>query len=157
MVNAEHDAQIFAGLFVASAAELEAWDLRGLTPPDWPAIEFKRLDSVRLGTLEAILTERRYDEIDRSTLHRLVRDGGPDGPWIMAVRDELIDELAGLDPDRVGAAAARWADTDEFKMRPSDPPRPEHIDDLAGRITAMADLARLSRWAGKPMFLLLSL
>ena len=155
--EAELDSQVFAGLFVASVAEVDAWDMRGLTPPDWPAVEFKRLDSVRLGTLEAILTGRRYEDIDRSQLHRLIRDGGPDGPWIMAVRAELTDELAGLDPERGAAAAARWADTDEFKMRPTDPPRPKDIEDLAGRIAVMARLARQSQRVGKPMFLLLSL
>src|SRR6478672_8820963 len=100
MTNHEgSDTGIFAGLFVASPADVEAWDMTGLTPPAWPAIEFKRLDSVRLGTLEAILTGGRYEDIDRAQLHRLVRNGGDDGPWIMGVRQELIGALADLGPD----------------------------------------------------------
>ncbi len=155
--DAGFDTGIFAGLFVASPAEVEAWDMTGLTPPGWPAIEFKRLDSVRLGKLEAILTEGRYEDIDRSQLHKLVRNGGEDGPWIMGVREELIDALAELSADAAAAAAARWADTDEFKLRPTDPPRQQDIEDLTGRLAAMTGLARVSKQEGKPMFLLLSL
>jgi hypothetical protein len=151
------DSQIFAGLFVATPAEVEAWDMTGVTPPGWPAIEFKRLDSVRLGKLEAILTGGRYEDIDRSQLHKLIRNGGDDGPWIMGVRQELIDALADLGPDGAAAAAARWADTDEFKLRPTDPPRQQDIEDLTGRLAAMIDLAGVSKRDGTPMFLLLSL
>ena len=155
--DAGFDTGIFAGLFVASPAEVEAWDMTSLTPPGWPAIEFKRLDSVRLGKLEAILTEVRYEDIDRSQLHKLVRNGGEDGPWIMGVRQELIDALTELSADAAAATAARWADTDEFKLRPTDPPRQQDIEDLTGRLAAMTGLARVSKQEGKPTFLLLSL
>jgi hypothetical protein len=155
--HAGSDTGIFAGLFVASPAEVEAWDMTGLTPPGWPAIEFKRLDSVRLGKLEAILTDVRYEDIDRSQLHKLIRNGGEDGPWIMGVRQELIDALAELSADAAAAAGARWADTDEFKLRPTDPPRQQDIVDLTGRLAAMTGLARVSKQEGKPMLLLLSL
>lgn len=151
------DTGIFAGLFVASPADVEAWDMTGLTPPGWPAIEFKRLDSVRLGRLEAILTEVRYEDIDRAQLHKLVRNGGDDGPWIMGVRQELIAALAELSPAAATAAAARWADTDEFKPRPTDPPRQQDIEDLTGRLAAMTSLAKVSQQDDKPIFLLLSL
>ena len=93
------------------------------------------------GKLEAILTEVRYEDIDRSQLHKLVRNGGEDGPWIMGVRQELIDALAELSADAAAAAAARWADTDEFKLRPTDPPRQQDIEDLTGRLAAMTGLA----------------
>jgi hypothetical protein len=155
--DAGFDTGIFAGLFVASPTEVEAWDMTGLTPPAWPAIEFKRLDSVRLGKLEAILTEVRYEDIDRSQLHKLIRNGGEDGPSIMGVRQELIDALAELSEDAAAAAAARWADTDEFKLRPTDPPRQQDIEDLTWRLAAMTGLARVSKQEGKPTFLLLSL
>jgi hypothetical protein len=155
--DAGFDTGIFAGLFVASPAEVEAWDMTGVTPAGWPAIEFKRLDSVRLGKLEAILTEGRYEDIDRSQLHKLIRNGGEDGPWIMGVRQELVDALAELSTDAAAAAAARWADTDEFKLRPTDPPRQQDIEDLTGRLAPMTGLARMSKHEDKPMFLLLSL
>jgi hypothetical protein len=154
----DFDGQIFAGLFVASPEEVAAWDTgAGLTPAGWPAMEFKRLDTVRLGTLEAILTQRRYEDLDRSELHKLVRNGGPDGPWIMGVRAELLDALADLPRDRAPAVASQWADTAEFKLRPTDPPRPRDIEDLTRLLDDMTALARRSRESAKPMFLMMSL
>ena len=75
----------------------------------------------------------------------------------MGVRQELIDALAELSADAAAAAGARWADTDEFKLRPTDPPRQQDIVDLTGRLAAMTGLARVSKQEGKPMLLLLSL
>lgn len=87
------DAGIFAGLFVAGPEAVEAWDLNGVTPSAWPALEFKRLDPVKLGSLEAILTSRAYADIVAEEGPRLVRNGGADGPWISAVRPALINAL----------------------------------------------------------------
>lgn len=148
---------IFAGLFVAAPAQLAEWDLGGLTPSDWPAVEFKRLDSVKLGTLEAILTHRRYEALAQDEFHGPVRVGGPDGPWIMSVRQALALALADLTPDGAALAAVEWADTDELKLRPTDRPRPRDIADLTTLLKDMATLARQSRQDGKPMFLMMSL
>jgi hypothetical protein len=155
--HSNHDGQIFAGLFVAAPEEVAAWDMTGLTPPEWPAVEFKRLDTVKLGTLEAILTHRPYDDLDRSDLHKLIRNGGADGPWIIAVPPDLTTALAELPPDRAAVVAEQWADTDEFKIRPTDPVRPKDIQDLTQLLGDMAALARHSRESGTPTYLLMSL
>jgi hypothetical protein len=150
-------AGIFAGLFVAAPEAVEAWDLYGLTPSDWPALEFKRLDPVKLGSLEAILTSRTYADIVAEERTQLVRNGGADGPWITAVRLALIDALAVLTPDGRAAAARAWADTDEFKVRPSDPPRPRDVGDLTALLAEMAELANRSLRDGQPLYLLMGL
>ena len=149
---------IFAGLFVASPEAVERWDIEsGLTPADWPAIEFKHLETVKLGTLESILTGVRYNDIDQDDLHNLVRQGGSEGPWIVRLRQPLVEALAALDDSRVGPAGAAWADTDEFKARPSDKPSRADIEDLSGAIMAMAALARFSKERGDPVFLMMGL
>ena len=150
-------AGIFAGLFVATPEAVEAWDLNGLTPSDWPSLEFKRLDPVKLGSLEAILTGRAYADIVAEERTQLVRNGGTDGPWITAVRPALTNALAVLTPDAGMAAAGAWADTDEFKVRPSDPPRPQDVADLTGLLAAMAELAKRSLRDGQPLYLLMGL
>jgi hypothetical protein len=153
----QFDSGIFAGFFVATPEQVERWDMSGLTPPEWRAAEFKHISGVNLGTLEAILTGRRYDDIDQDELHHVIRIGGPEGPWITAVRTELRDSLARLEPDRVGRVAAAWADTDEFKMRPSDRPRPEDVAQLTALLHDLVGLARGSAEENKPMYLLMSL
>ena len=150
-------AGIFAGLFVAAPEAVEAWDLAGLTPSDWPALEFKRLDPVKLGSLEAILTGRTYADIVAEERTQLVRTGGPDGPWITAVGPAVTNALAVLTPDGVAAAARAWADTDEFKVRPSDPPRPRDVGDLTALLAEMAELANRSLRDGQPLYLLMGL
>lgn len=152
-----HDPGIFAGLFVAAPEQVEKWDLRGLTPSDWPAVEFKRISTVNLGTLEAILEDRPYEEIDQDRLHNLVRDGGEEGPWISSVREELISALSGLTSERASSTARAWADTDEFKLKPTDVPRDEDVADLTELLIEMVELARRSRQDGKPMYLLMGL
>ena len=149
---------IFAGLFVASPQALELWDIEeGLTPADWPAIEFKRLETVKMGTLESILTGVPYDDVDQDDLHELVRDGGDEGPWIVRLRRPLIDALATLEDSRIREVAAAWADTDEFKVRPSDKPSKADIEDLSMAIGEMSSLARVSKGRGEPMFLMMGL
>jgi hypothetical protein len=149
---------IFAGLFVASSEAVEQWNIeQGLTPPDWPAIEFKRLETVKLGTLESILTGVPYDDIDQNDLHNLVREGGSEGPWISRLRQPLVDALSTLEDSQIPAAAAAWADTDEFKVLPSDKASPAVIDDLSGGLAEMRGLAQVGRERGDPIFLMMGL
>lgn len=151
------DRGVFAGLFVADLHQLERWNLKGLTPSDWPAVEFKWLETVKLGTLEAILTHRPYDDIVQEQLHDIVRDGGAEGPWVTAVRGELIAALSELTPEHAGSVAEAWADTDEFKASPTDRPSSRDIADFAQRLNEIAALAKRSRQDGKPVYLLMGL
>jgi hypothetical protein len=151
------DRGIFAGLFLAQPEAVEAWHLEGLTPPDWPALEFKRLETVKLGTLEAILTQRPYESIDQDDLHNDAGSAGDEGPWLSRVRGSLVSALADLQTEQLESAAAAWADTDEFKLQPRDKPSRRDIDELAGLLAEMSRLARLSRESGNPMYLMMSL
>jgi hypothetical protein len=153
------DVGIFAGLFVATPEAVEGWDMEatGLTPATWPAMEFKNLESVKLGMLESILTGVAYDDIDQDDLHNLVREGGPEGPWVSRVRQPLVDALAAADDSRIGPVAAAWADTDEFKARPSDQPSRATIDELSGLLAEMAGLARVGKERAEPMYLMVGL
>ena len=133
---------IFAGLFVADPAALEKWKVQArVTPPVWPAVEFKHLETVKL-----------EDE-----LHNVVREGGKQGPWIARVRPQLVGALAGAEEGRIRAAAEAWADTDELKADSSDKPSPDDIDGLESAIRRMVGLAKVSLDTGRPMYLLMSL
>jgi hypothetical protein len=86
-----------------------------------------------------------------------VREGGPEGPWISRVRQPLVDALAAADDSRIGLAAAAWAETDEFKSRPTDQPSCATIDGLTGLLAEMAALARVGKERAEPMYLMASL
>jgi hypothetical protein len=149
---------IFAALFVASPEAVEQWAIeQGLTPPEWAAIEFKRLETVKMGTLESTLTGVPYDDIDQDDLHNLVREGGSEGPWISRLRQPLVDAPSALEDGRIPAVAAAWADTDEFKVRPSDKASPAVIEELSGGLAEMRGLAQVGRERDEPMFLMMGL
>jgi hypothetical protein len=71
------------------------------------------------------------------------------------VHPALINALAVLVPDSGAAAVRAWADTNEFKVRPSDPPRPQDVADLTMLLTAMAGLAKRSLLDGQSLYLLM--
>lgn len=148
------DLGIFAGLFVASADEVAAWTMEDLTPPAWPAMTFKRISGVELGTLESILTGVRYDEIS-DELHTLVKSGGEEGPWVVSVRPQLVTALAGLPAEGVSPAARSWSETDEFNIVvPADG---RLVAWLTEALAEAAELARVAVEQSKPMWLLMSL
>jgi hypothetical protein len=147
------DSGIFSGLFLARPGDVDAWDFDGLTPAEWPAVEFKWLEIVKLGTLEAILTGRSYHDIDDE--HTYVFSGREAGPLVARVRDELIAALAGLPRDQIQATAEAWADTDEFKL-PGAHLSDSDVEDLADLLAAMQVLASRSRDSSTPMYLLMS-
>ena len=153
----EIDRGIFAGLFVATPAAVERWDLAGLTPSDWPAMEFKRLDTVKLGTLEAILTGVHYDDLDQDELHNLVRAGGEEGPWVSLVREPLVTALVSLEDERIRSTAEAWGATEEFTIGRRGGLQRDEIEALADAIGEMTALARVARERGEPMYLLMAL
>jgi len=155
MTDMEHG--IFAGLFVASDEALSMWELAGLTPEAWPAVEFKRLETVKLGRLEAILTERSYEQTVADRRTELVATGGDAGPWIIRVADSLVDALAGLPPERVSDVAEAWTQTQELRRDAAGQLRPEEIVSLIDRVNRMSQLAAYARSSGLPMLLLMSL
>src|SRR5436190_4960605 len=99
------DHGIFAGLFVAQPSEVEAWQFDGLTAQAWPAMEFKSLETVKLGTLESILTGSPYEAIDQDELHNDAGSAGEEGPWLSKVRAQLVSALAAVDPQQLGTVA----------------------------------------------------
>jgi hypothetical protein len=148
---------ILGGVFLADEGTVSSWSLTRPTPPEWPAVEFKWLETVKLGTLEAILSGHSYGEIDQTKLHNVVRTGGDEGPWIALVRDELVTLLAEMPDARAHSVAALWANTDEFKARATDIPDQRTIEALTDRVGEMSRLARQGRVTDKRMYLLMGL
>ena len=104
-----------------------------------PSDEFKSMDAkgvdpVKLGMLYAILadTEDVPDFVDDEPLC----DGGEEGPWVMELPKDLVQRLARLDATQIGAAATKWANTEEFSSEYDDW-TPELVHEV------LSDLAKL--------------
>jgi len=80
-----------------------------------------RVDTVKLGTLHAILTG---GECDPSFMIDTLYFGGDDELWVIEVPAELVQRLANLTADRLRSVGAEWAATEElspdFDDWPSD-------------------------------------
>lgn len=108
-----------------------------------------KIDTVKLGQLHAIVTKRPYKEVSQE--HKLVAEGGEEGPWVSRVPDDLANALAALDAPgrkRIGRA---WAKTEELAS--------DHWseDKVLEVLDAMCDLAARARKKKLVLFLWMSL
>lgn len=110
----------------------------GVEPKD--SAELKNIDPhVMMGTLEALLTGGRYEDITARPRHsaplRFSEDGGQ---GVMTVTDEFTSALAATTDDRIRAVAQPWSETEEFwgHADPADLAELLHdLRDLAVRAT----------------------
>jgi hypothetical protein len=118
--------------------------------PDLPALDSvlaAGIDPVvQAGTLEALLTDRPYDDLESDPQWSLIlaeRNGGEQ--LVVRVTDSLVNALAQADPDRLSSVATPWSQTEEFWGQA----RPE---DLAAVLHRLARLAQKARAQGQAMF-----
>jgi hypothetical protein len=84
------------------------------------AVEANSLEpTVTMATLEGILTGADPMAIIREGKNPVVADAGAEGPWVVSIRDSLVQTLVPPDGPRLWAAANRWAKTEE--LAGSDP------------------------------------
>jgi hypothetical protein len=76
--------------------------------------------NVTMATLEAILTGADGMKIIDQGNVKPIADGGPDGPWLIALRPQLHEALLTTVPDGWHAVAERWVATDELAGMPVD-------------------------------------
>lgn len=101
---------------------------------------------VQLGTLEALLTGRDYEQIvagPRAGRALAISDG--DECVIQTLTDELQDALADADDGQLASVAVSWMQTEEFRGQ-GDPKK------LTGWLHDFAELARRARSKGQRMY-----
>lgn len=130
---------ILTDFFVAEEADVAAVAANGPLG-HLPTVETNGVDPVKLATLSGIVTGRDYslDGAFDQLLEEVqeVTTEGDEGPWVYVIPDELVAGLRSASPERLTEIAAKWAETDEWKLDgvPADDLRPL-LDDLT-------DLAR---------------
>ncbi|MGF0116388.1 hypothetical protein ACQFYA_08680 [Promicromonospora sp. Marseille-Q5078] len=70
-----------------------------------PAVE----PFVMLGRLAEVLCARPYAEVTSHPRHGALVDGTDEGPWVVAVSEELCRALAATAPERLAAVALTWS------------------------------------------------
>jgi hypothetical protein len=112
-----------------------------------PFVDGRRIDPiVMMGTAEALLTGRTYDEVDAAR--------GPLRPLSMIesgelmverLSDSLVIALASASNERLAEVAVPWSRTEEFWGH-GDP------EVLAGFLEELAELAQLAQASGRHMY-----
>ena len=101
---------------------------------EFKGMDAKGIDPVKLGTLYAILADT--EDVPDFADDEFLCDGGEEGPWVMEVPTELVLRLVKLDATQIGAAATKWAKTEEFSSEYANWP-PDLVHDV------LSDLAKL--------------
>lgn len=112
-----------------------------------PAVLDTGIDPVvMVGTLEALLTGRSYEEVTQDARWGkavVVLDEGE--RVVVTLTDQLVHALADADDERLTEVAESWAATEEFHGR-------GEADVLAGTLGDLATLARGARDAGQGVY-----
>jgi hypothetical protein len=96
-----------------SSAELVA---RSFAPAkEFRGLDAKGIDEVKLCQLRSILADSPYDPNCPGQFVLLAGDEA-EGPWVTSVPADLVAAVAALPEDQVPAIAAKWHDTEEFKL-----------------------------------------
>ncbi|MFC4911489.1 hypothetical protein [Actinomadura gamaensis] len=100
---ANDDATAAAALELPSLGALGTLEAKGIEP------------AVQLGTLEALLTGRTYDEVTEDARHAKLVAATPEcEAVVVTLSDGLTRALAAGEPEVFARVAEQWARTDEF-------------------------------------------
>lgn len=100
---------------------------------DFSGVDAKGIDTVKLGTLYAILTDTKFDP---TFMSNPVCQASEEGPWVFEVPHELTRRLAALNSTELRLIGAQWAATEEFSMKFGDWP-PDAVNWFVLKLAAM--------------------
>lgn len=102
---------------------------------------------VTMGTLEALLTGRGYDDVvdDPRQGGAPSDDDPPEDRGVITLTDPLRDALAGADDERLAAVAGPWGQTEELQDSVPD-------EDHAAFLRRLRDLARAAEAHGDRLY-----
>ncbi len=146
---------VLSDIIIADRTEAAAINAAGSAHlKQWPCLESKGIDTIKLGTLSQILNNRSVDDVNAVATFMadaVVDQKSDDGPWVYFVPEQLQVAIASLDEDAQESVAEKWAATEEFTLdrwQPADVE--EYLHDLVAH-------ARKASGAGKSLLLWMSL
>ena len=136
---------VLSDLVVAAAGDAERIGRSQSPAAEFGGIDIKGIDSVKLGTLHAILTGRSFKDLLPE--YQPVIAVSDEGPWVFRIPSDLVTRLTSLAGDDKQVALAKWAATEEFELdRWSTTAVAETFDEIVS-------LARKAEEVGHALFL----
>lgn len=127
---------VLTDFVVADLAEAQTVCDSSCPCQDFDGFDAKGIDTVKLGTLHAILRGEVYSHSGDTVLC----SGGEDGPWVFEVPPELMQRLAALTAQQLEVTARTWAATEEFSPRYDDWPL-EAVQEVLNELAALCKRA----------------
>jgi len=80
---------------------------------EFAGLEAPEIDSVKLGALNAILTDTKVD-LNFMGDDSFLFMAGDEGPWVQLIPSDVIQRLAALNSGQIPSIATAWLQTEEF-------------------------------------------
>jgi hypothetical protein len=141
---------LLTDFFVATSDEVRTADWNSDPLRGFPSILMKRIDPVKIGTLDAILTDVAYQQLQPEWMNPIWES--PTGEsWVFQVPESLNRLLVQLDSVQIKMIAEKWCATDELKIDSFS------SDDAEWVISNLASLAKKGDKQGRWLYVRISL
>jgi hypothetical protein len=130
--------------FVASAQRAGELVKSGPHGQEVPAVLAKNVDPVKLASLYGLAGG---PSVEVSALLEEVAVDDPNGPWLVAIRDEVAAAISGLADGKLPIVGRAWAETDEWRLDGAED------DSLVPLVRDIRDLARQVELPARRLYL----
>ncbi len=130
---------LLTDFFVADRGSLDPANIEGGPEGTYPTAQWKNVDTIKLATLENLLTGVDYEIAVDRLMKNTRGDFGDEGPWIHEISENLVTALARVDSKRTREVAAAWIATEEWE---ADGAVAGEIESFEEMLTSFSFLAR---------------
>lgn len=137
---------VLTDIVVASEAEAGAVGRASVPSQQWPGMDAKGIDQIKLGMLLSLLSGEPYRDslVDEFTF---LWEQSDDGPWVYRIPPCLVDRLSQLQGPELQRVAQEWARIEEFRLVNWKPA------DVEAVLRALVGLAEQARSQGKDLLM----
>jgi len=136
---------ILTDFFVADRGSLVPAKIASGPNGIYPTAQWKNVDTIKLETLENLLTGVDYETAVDRLMKNSTGDFGDEGPWIHELSENLVTALAKLDPNRTREIAAAWIATEEWEADGADAGEIESFVEMLASFSSLARKATTGR------------
>ena len=130
---------ILTDIVVANTEEASAVAEANVPSREWEGIDSKGIEHAKLAHLASILRREPYDP-DFITQIQQLAEGSEEGPWVFALPQDFVRNIAALDEGRIPEVALDWSKAEEFALDGWEPKAVESFLFQLHRIAASACL-----------------
>lgn len=130
---------VLTDFVVASPKDAKRVGKSSCPSKDFKGLDAKGIDTVKLGTLYAILIGEQFDP-SFMTDDALRFAASEEGPWVFEVPSHFVELLAELKDKELKAAATKWAKTEEFSPKYDNWPAAE-VKQMLAKLVALCKQA----------------